>query len=301
MSDGKCSPMPNALNITQALDGIWYNGYGTAACPVCQPESRKGQNALTLTDGQNGHLLVHCKRSGCSFKDISLALGLNPGRFERPDIAIVAQRDKQRRAQAEKRARQAHRVWQETQPIYNTIAETYLRGRGINCPLSPTLRFHPGAWHGPTAQRLPAMVALIEGVADFSIHRTYLLPDGSGKAEVSPNKAMLGPVAGGAVRLSNAGPTLVVAEGIETALSLLSGLLKRPATVWGALSAGNMTNLKLPDAPGRLTIAVDGDEAGNKAAQALAQRAHALGWHVSLLPAPDGQDWNDILTSAVTR
>ena len=293
--------MSKALNITQALDGIWYNGYGTAACPVCQPNSRKGQNALTLTDGQDGLLLAHCKRSGCSFKDISLALGLNPGRFERPDIAIVAQRDKQRRAQAEKKARQAYRVWQETRPIYNTIAETYIRGRGITCPLSPRLRFHPKAWHGPTAQFLPAMVALIEGVADFSIHRTYLLPDGSGKAKVSPNKAMLGSVAGGAVRLSNEGSTLVVAEGIETALSLVSGLLKKPATVWAALSAGNMANLKLPAAPERLTIAADGDSAGHKAANVLAQRAHALGWHVSFLTAPDGQDWNDILTSAVTR
>lgn len=299
MNGRKRTAAPNARSITQALGGTWYTSYGAAACPVCQPECRKGQNALTLTDSQDGLLLAHCKRSGCSFKDISLALGLKPGRFDRPDIAIIAQRDKQRRAQAEKKARQAYRIWLESEPIQNTIAESYLQGRGITCPLSPTLRFHPEAWHGPTAQFLPAMVALIEGVEDFSIHRTYLLPDGSGKAKVSPNKAMLGSVAGGAVQLSNEGSTLVVAEGIETALALLCGLLKKPATVWAALSAGNLANLKLPDAPGRLTIAADGDHAGHKAAHALAHRAHALDWTVSLLPAPEGQDWNDVLTSAV--
>jgi DNA primase len=45
-----------------------------------------------------------------------------------------------------------------------------------------------------------------------------------------------------------------------------------------------------------LTVAPDGDAAGREAANALAERANALGWQVSLLPAPDGRDWNDILT-----
>ena len=46
----------------------------------------------------------------------------------------------------------------------------------------------------------------------------------------------------------------------------------------------------------RLTIAPDGDQAGREAASALAERASALGWQVSLLPAPEGLDWNDVLT-----
>jgi len=53
--------------------------------------------------------------------------------------------------------------------------------------------------------------------------------------------------------------------------------------------------LVLPPVPSRLTIATDGDDAGRKAGVALADRATALGWAVSLLPAPDGRDWNDIL------
>ena len=88
----------------------------------------------------------------------------------------------------------------------------------------------------------------------------------------------------------------MVAEGIETALSLASGLLDAPATVWAALSTCGMRGLRLPPAPGRLTIASDGDDAGRAAAQALATRAHGLGWQVELLPAPEGCDWNDVLT-----
>jgi hypothetical protein len=106
---------------------------------------------------------------------------------------------------------------------------------------------------------------------------------------------MLGCTRGGAVRLSRGGESLAVAEGIETALSLLSGLLPRPAATWAAQSASGMARLSLPPDPGHLTIATDGDPAGRKAGYALAERADAQGWHVSLLPAPEGRDWNDVL------
>jgi hypothetical protein len=79
------------------------------------------------------------------------------------------------------------------------------------------------------------MVALVEGSDAFAVHRTYLLPDGSGKAAIDPDKMMLGAVAGGAVRLTDGPGGLVVAEGIETALSLACGLLSGPAR-YGRLS-----------------------------------------------------------------
>ena len=55
------------------------------------------------------------------------------------------------------------------------------------------------------------------------------------------------------------------------------------------------SSLHLPPKPGELTIATDGDGAGRAAGYALAERAHALGWKVSTLPAPEGRDWNDFL------
>jgi hypothetical protein len=135
----------------------------------------------------------------------------------------------------------------------------------------------------------------VEGGEGFAVHRTYLREHGSGKAEVDPPKAMLGAVAGGAVCVAQGAGPLVVAEGIETALSLASGLLRAPATVWAALSTSGIRGLHLPPQPGRLTIAADGDNPGRAAAQSLAERAHALGWQVALLPAPEGRDWNDVL------
>ena len=292
--------MRSADIITIELGGCWNGRYGSAPCPVCQPERRREQNALTLSDGYKG-LLAHCKKSGCSFRDIAAAAGVGPDSagglaYARPDPVETAKRRAKAQAEEIKRSAQAQRVWDEALPIANTTAETYLRGRGITCALPSTLRYHPEAWHGATAQRLPAMVALAEGSTGFAVHRTYLLPDGSGKALVEPAKAMLGSVTGGAVRLSEAHGPIVVAEGIETALSLTSGLIGGPVTAWAALSTSGIRGLKLPPTQGRITVAPDGDAAGHAAATALAERAHALGWSVSLLPAPKGYDWNDVLT-----
>lgn len=287
--------MMDAKHLTSDLRGKWYRSYGAAPCPVCQNEGRKGQNALTLANGDGGRLLLNCKKSDCAYRDILAAAGISPGSYTPPDAATIAQRKAEQHKDAMKRAAQAQRLWQEAQPIAGTLAETYLRGRGITCPLPETLRFHGSCWHGPTAKRFPAMVALVNSSDGFAVHRTYLAP-GGGKAAVEPAKAMLGAVSGGAVRLCGGPGPLVVAEGIETALSLTSGLLRTPATVWAALSTSGVKSLYLPVETGRLTIAPDGDAPGREAAHALAERAHALGWQVSLLPAPEGRDWNDILT-----
>jgi len=208
----------------------------------------------------------------------------------------LAQRDREAKAEAEKRAAQAKRLWQEAQPIAGTVAEAYLRGRGITCPLPPTLRFHPDAWHGPTARRYPAMVAAVQGAGLPAVHRTYLRADGSGKAGLEDgDKLMLGACAGSAVRLADGPARLVVAEGIESGLSLLCGLFDGHATIWAALSTSGLRGLHLPTQAGRLTIATDGDKPGREAVHALADRAHGLGWKVGILDPRTGADFNDIL------
>lgn len=286
--------MAEARTLTLTLRGKWYGRYGLACCPA----HGDFNPSLTLTNGTDGRLLLHCK-AGCGYRDIVSALRqqglLNPSLRSPPSPAEIARRQAQDEADAAKRERQAQAVWSESLPVQGTLAETYLRGRGINCSLPETLRFHPSCWHA-SAKRLPALVGRVDGLKRLSVHRTYLRADGSGKADVTPNKAMLGRTIGGAVCVHRAAGPLVVAEGIETALSLASGLLRVPVTVWAALSAPGMAGLRLPDGiPHRLTIAPDGDTAGRDAAHKLAERATALGWTVSLLPAPDGRDWNDVL------
>lgn len=288
--------MTDARTLTMALKGRWHGGYGLAYCPA---HYNTKTPALSLSDGAEGQLLAHC-HAGCEFLKIldalkGLGLVEGQGNYIPPDPAELAQRRRRANALQVQRGTQARAIWDDAQPISGTLAEAYLRGRGIIGNLPETLRFYPECWHN-SAQRIPAMIAQVEGAEGFAVHRTYLDACGS-KAGLIPNKAMLGTCKGGAVRLSGAAGPLVITEGIETGLSLFSGLLKGPAMVWAALSASGMQALSLPAVPHKMIIASDSDDngAGLRAAQALAQRSAALGWDVSLLPAPEGQDWNDYL------
>ena len=280
----------NAATITHKLGGVWRNGRGQAPCPCCQPERRRDQIGLSI--GQAGDkLLLWCFKSGCSFVEIANAAGADLGRVQ---IDFDAQA-KHEQAQSEYRAAQlarARSLWDAAKPIAGTKAEAYLRGRGITSDLPPSLRFIPDIHHGPSMSWCMAMIA---DVSTGGVHRTFF--DKRGNRLAKNAKMMLGPCSGGAVRLSEGDWPLAVCEGVETGLSLLSGLLSGPASVWATLSTSGMKALKLPSEPGELIIASDGDQPGREAAHTLAERAHAAGWTVSLLPAPDGQDWNDVLVA----
>lgn len=286
----------SARTITKALNGHWHGRYGLCLCPA---HANTKSPALSVSDGYDGRLLLRC-HAGCDFLSIldalkGLGLVEGTGHYSPPSYEDMEANRLKELDKAKKQEVRALDCWNAAKPIHGTLAETYLRFRGITSPVGECLRFHASCWH-PSGQQLPAMVALVEGAERLAIHRTYLRADGMGKAAVEPAKAMLGSVAGGAVLLSGGADKLVVCEGIETGLSLLSGLVCGSVSVWAALSTSGMKALSLPEQPAALTVATDGDEAGRQAGHALAERASALGWQVSMLPAPDGRDWNDILT-----
>jgi hypothetical protein len=127
-------------------------------------------------------------------------------------------------------------IWSDAIDPHSTLAEAYLHSRGLELPDEPVLRFHPRC--PCDKDRLPAMVALMSDPLTGDprgIHRTFLLPDGSGKADIPEPKMMLGDA--GVVRLyepETAG--LGLAEGIETALAVAQCVGWGP--VWAAGTAG---------------------------------------------------------------
>ena len=286
----------NAALVAKRLGGDVV-GKGRVLCPGPGHSARDRSLSVTLSGSD---FLVH-SFAGDDWKDcrdhVADLLGtVGKSRFRLSEVELRKVQEEEY-AQAAKKETLALTCWREAKPIGGTAAETYLRLRGITCELPDTLRFHPACRH-PSNRHFPAMVALVEGSRRTAIHRTYLRVDGSGKADVETAKAMLGSVAGGAVRLSASGGLVVVCEGIETGLSLLSGIIPGAVAVWAALSTSGMKGLVLPDLSGSsasLLVATDGDEAGRVAGTALATRAAMAGWSVSLLPAPDGYDWNDVL------
>src|ERR1019366_8721332 len=127
-------------------------------------------------------------------------------------------------------------------------------------------RFHVGLKH-PSGKVWPAMIALVTRGNDdtpLAIHRTFLNNNGTGKAPAEPQKMMLGPCRGGAVRLAPAGHEIMVGEGIETCLAAMQAT-GRPA--WAALSTSGLRSLALPDDVRDIVVLADGDDPGDAAAR----------------------------------
>ena len=279
--------------VTREVGGEWHGHYGLMPCPICQSEKRRDQRGLSLRlDGST--LLAHCHKTGCDFRDILAALGLRPGTFQ-IDEQAQAEAETKRAEYAALQLKRARSVWDFGKPIQGTHAEAYLRGRGITGELPDSLRFLADTYHTPSGQYITAMVADVQPTG--GVHRTYFTKKGERLNKSA--KMMLGPCSGGAVRLSQGKGPLVACEGIETGLSLVQMLADREPEVWATLSTSGMKALILPTGSRELIIAADGDESGKVAANSLATRATALGWQVSMLPAPDGMDWNDVLVGEV--
>jgi len=117
---------------------------------------------------------------------------------------------------------------------------------------------------------------------------------------VEPNRASLGPVWGGAIRLGEPSDDdeVLIGEGIETAASA-GRLLGLPA--WAAISAGNLARgLVLPPTIRSVVIAVDPDPPGEAAATEAADRWIAAGLRVRLARPTGHADFNDLIRAQVT-
>jgi putative DNA primase/helicase len=138
-----------------------------------------------------------------------------------------------------KRTDAALAIWQPAITADGSLVETYLASRGLHVPPPPTLRFHADPKR-PSGGIWPAMVGLVTRGSDetpLAIHRTFLACNGGGKAPVDPQKMMLGPCRGGAVRLGLPGDVLMVGEGVETCLAAIRAT-GHPA--WAALSTSGL-------------------------------------------------------------
>jgi predicted P-loop ATPase len=197
-------------------------------------------------------------------------------------------------------SREVARILDGCVPPAGTAAETYLRGRGLALPDSPDLLFHSDLADFESRRGWPGMVAIVRDAAGApmgGIHRTYLLDDGSRKAP--PGKKMLGPVAGGAVRLAPMPEDgrIGVAEGIETALAAMA-LFGVPAMA--ALSADGLRRWQWPEGTTHVTIFADAGHAGMQAAATLADRLNIADIPSRIVAPLHGDDFNDDLRRGVT-
>ncbi len=296
----------NAAEIAEQLGEARREGKGwRCRCPV------HGGAAFHVADGDRG-LLVKCW-AGCDTGDVLREfrrLGYLSGERPLPPTTeeITARREREERNRRRKIERGLDML-QETVPIADTVADTYLKSRCIDV-LSPylrggparVLRFHPNLYHSAGVKR-PAIVARIEHVrlGFLGISATYLARDGSCKAAVDPPRRFWGCPSGGAVFLAppRPGERYIVAEGIETALSCMQST---ELAGCAALSCYFMPKLALPAEARHIVIAADNDRRGtgyrlaSKAALIFLDQGRRA--RVAMPERPehlDKTDFNDVL------
>ncbi len=197
----------------------------------------------------------------------------------------------------------AFRIWETGVPIPGTLAETYLRKRGIDIKINfPTLRFvecldYPGGFS------LPVLVCAVQGSdkSFLGIQRIFLDEDG-GKASVDDPKKALGPIGGGGVWLGPRTETINLAEGVETAFAIRC-ILGEKETVVATISTSGMAGFQFPKNVKSALIWPDGDtdkirreriieSPGLKAARELQQNGGIV---CTIQPTPKtGRDYLDV-------
>jgi putative DNA primase/helicase len=285
-------------SLARAAGGEWRGNHAVIPGPGHSPRDR----SLSLTIGERGQIVWH-SFAGDSWHSVGpylQSLGIDLGGKRRTAEEIEADRAEHRERQAETLAQKravARRIIDESKPIAGTLAETYLRGRG--CEPSPLLRFHhnvPFTPYRPDDRRWPALVGEITD-ADGEVvgaHITFLKRDGTGKAPCDPQRKVIGTQKGGAIWLGAAAENIVVAEGIESALSA-AARCGMPAVA--AISAGNLAAFTPPPCVQGVLIAFDRDEkgVGERDAKRLRERLASKGIDCILLAPPAAySDWNEL-------
>lgn len=252
------------------------------------------------------------------------------------DPARLRQHRLEAQAAGEKRAREVDREreairgsaiarWIEGRSIIDTPAEWYLATRGIDLSVlgkAPgALRFHPALRYG-RGRDAPTPCAMVAGIIGLdgrqrAIHRTWLTPDGSGKAGPAQGvdgkpKKTLGDYQGGHIPLWKGaagratlrdvpeGTMVVASEGIEDGLT--AACADPDARVICIVALANLAHLELPPQIGGLVFLAQNDPAGSPAEAALQRGVASLrarGVRVLLARPPAGvKDVNELLGKA---
>lgn len=228
------------------------------------------------------------------------------GDYTPPDPEIARQRAETRAVERAKREAEAlaataaksalaARIWADTTPAEGTIAELYLRSRGITEWPADGVRYHPAApaYIGDRNPR-PAMVVAFkdDGGNVVAIQAVRLTPEGR-KITDARAKSSLGPIGAGRCVLAGSG-TLHLAEGPETALSVWMATGGPVEVCGGAIGPSHMERL-----PSRAPVVLCSDpaEEGTGVKKQLDRAvATALGFGMSVgVAIPTKGDWNDVL------
>ncbi len=285
--------------------GDIHNSPGSSMYVRLIPSANRPAGKFTdAATGEHGDLL-DVIRASCGFDDIR-AVADEARAFlslPRPDPEHVRVRSRKSGTPSGTRGA-AQRLFAMSRPIEGTLAESYLRHRGITAlGGAESLRFHPRCYYRPDdagpSKTWPAMIAAVTDLTGklTGVHRTWLDRGGFseatlGKAPVETPRRAMGDLLGNAVRFGTVEDVMAAGEGIETMLSLRCVWPTMPMVA--ALSAAHLTAILFPATLRRLYIARDDDPAGDGATIKLEDRARAAGIEAIVL-SPQLGDFNEDL------
>ncbi|RTL11804.1 MAG: hypothetical protein EKK54_06305 [Neisseriaceae bacterium] len=200
----------------------------------------------------------------------------------------------------------AQGIAQKTRPGNGTLADDYLKSRGITAELPPSITFCPEVYIKQYNKTFPAMVVKVlnENNQVQSVHTTILDSATKGKAKIEKSKIVFGPVPEVIdINLNSDQPSrniTMVAEGLETSLSVKSAF--PDCDVKSALTKNGFNRIDLDKVNDTVVLCLDNDlkdwqadKIINNAATRLLEAGKQV--YIAMPEAIDGQktDFNDTL------
>lgn len=286
MTGRRVSIEEQADAIVRQLGGKWQGQSAMCRCPA----HADGTASLSIRVGERA-VLFHCF-AGCTADAIMAAL--RSGKI----LAPIDHDPGQRQDGKGDFKKVALAVWRHAEPFPGTLADRYLRSRAI-VPDGIVARYDPRCQCGAGAAKAyaPALIVPIEDdTGVIAIHRTWLSPDGRGKADMPEPKRMLGNPGTGAVRWGGipVDGILRLAEGVEDAASVMN-MLGAGHSVWPVLGIERYQSVTVPESVQTVVIY---SQHGGEAARAIDRAIPHLtanGRQLVVKLPPHAGDWNDLL------
>lgn len=269
-----------AKTIVERLGGIWRGARGECRCPAHDDR----YPSLSVRLGAKA-ILFHCF-AGCTAIKVMQALrGLDL--YDRHPLRVpqgVPTRDM---------GQLALKVWKATEPVAGTLAERYLRARGLQAPYPRALRFQANTilGSGPRRRMLPAMIAAVENdLGVVAIQRTFLDAEDPPRKPVVKPKRALGLLGAAAIRLAPAIDELGLAEGIEDALSAMAWF---GTPTWALGGVARLAFVAIPDSVRRVIVYADRGPSARRLIERARGYLAANDREVQVRVPADHGDWND--------
>lgn len=218
------------------------------------------------------------------------------------DLAAVdKEADEMRRTEEDlERIKRAQRLWNEGVDPRGTAAEQYLHSRALTLHddlAGSVLRFHPRTpWRNEdtgNTDRIPCLIAAFRSIDDDIITAVHRIRVDMPGRWPKTKRRMLGVVHRSAVKLAPAGEKLMIAEGLETAMTPREAGMGFPC--WAVGSVGAVSFFPVLPHVKKLVIAVEAGEASTRCTKLCRRRWHSAGRTTSTLRSTIGSDLNDAL------